>query len=78
MTPGGDFFDFLNFVAKDIPDNRKLGKKVLDVMKDPQASARELFDAFQSGGFNVSKEDCVKLKEIDPELIPDIPPVYGY
>lgn len=79
MDKGGDFFDFLKHVAEDKPEHRKYGKKVLTILKDPKASPRELYDAFNSRGFRVSKEDCEKLKEIKPDLIPDIDDVaYGY
>ena len=78
MKARGDFFDFLNFVSGEDPDNRKLGKKILEIMKNPKASPKELYDAFNSAGFRIPLEDCEKLKKIKPGLIPDIDPRAGY
>lgn len=79
MDKGRDFFDFLQYVAKDDRDRREYGKKVLSILKNPKASPKELFDVFNSQGFTVSREHCEKLKGIDPKLIPDIDDIaYGY
>ena len=78
MKAGGDFFDFLRFVADKEEENRNYGKKVLDVMKNPKASPKDLYELFKAKGFKVPIEDCERLKRIDPELIPDIDPRAGY
>lgn len=78
MKARGDFFDFLRFVSEKDPENRKYGKKILDILKSPKASPKELYDAFNSEGFRIPLEDCERLKNIDPDLIPEIDPVAGY
>lgn len=78
MDAGGDFFDFLRYAADKDPENRKYGKKVLDTLKNPKASPQDLQELFKAKGFKVPIEDCRRLKDIEPGLIPDVDPRAGY
>jgi hypothetical protein len=78
MDKGGDFFDFLNYVAEDDPKKRQFGAKILKQIKDSKASAKDLQETFAKKNFKVPIEQCRKLKQINPNLIPDVDPRAGY